>query len=59
MVILSVYAGKSKIGIKFGGPALLFLVIIFTAVIANFNLIPSASNSINLYDAFIDGFSSM
>ena len=48
MVILSVYAGKSKIGTKLGGPAL--LVIIFTAVIANFNLIPSASNSINLYD---------
>ena len=35
-------------GTKLGGPAL--LVIIFTAVIANFNLIPSASNSINLYD---------
>ena len=34
MVILSVYAGKSKIGTKLGGPAL--LVIIFTAIIANF-----------------------
>ena len=33
MVILSVYAGKSKIGIRLGGPAL--LVIIFTAIIAN------------------------
>ena len=48
MVILSVYAGKSKIGTKLGGPAL--LVIIFTAIIANLKLIPSASNSINLYD---------
>ena len=48
MVILSVYAGKSKIGTKLGGPAL--LVIIFTAIIANFKLIPSASNSIDLYD---------
>ena len=48
MVILSVYAGKTKIGTRLGGPAL--LVIIFTAIIANFNLIPSASNSINLYD---------
>ena len=48
MVILSVYAGKSKIGTKLGGPAL--LVIIFTAIIANLKLIPSASDSINLYD---------
>ena len=48
MVILSVYAGKSKIGIKLGGPAL--IVIIFTAIIANLKLIPSASDSINLYD---------
>ena len=48
MVILSVYAGKSKIGIKLGGPAL--LVIIFTAIIAYLKLIPSASDSINLYD---------
>ncbi len=48
MVILSVYAGKSKIGIKLGGPAL--IVIVFTAIIANLKLIPSASDSINLYD---------
>ena len=48
MVILSFYAGKSKIGIKLGGPAL--IVIIFTAIIANLKLIPSASDSINLYD---------
>ena len=48
MVILSVYAGKTKIGKQLGGAAL--LVILFTAVISNFNLIPSASNSIELYD---------
>ena len=34
MVILSVYAGKTKIGKQLGGAAL--LVILFTAVIANF-----------------------
>ena len=44
MVVLSVYAGKTKIGKQLGGAAL--LVILFTAVIANFNLIPAASNSI-------------
>ena len=48
MVILSVYAGKSKIGKQLGGAAL--LVILFTAVVANLNLIPAASNSIELYD---------
>ena len=47
MVILAVYAAKSKFGKKFGAA---LLVIIFTAVIANSNLIPSASNSIPLYD---------
>ncbi|MTI41408.1 DUF819 family protein [Fulvivirga lutimaris] len=46
MVILSVYAGNTKFGEKFGAA---LLVIIFTAVIANLNLIPSASNSIDLY----------
>tara|TARA_B100000575_G_scaffold178855_1_gene143433 strand:- start:3614 stop:4711 length:1098 start_codon:yes stop_codon:yes gene_type:complete len=48
MVVLSVYAGKTKIGKQLGGAAL--LVILFTAVIANFKFIPSASNSIELYD---------
>ena len=48
MVVLSIYAGKTKTGKQLGGPAL--LVILFTAVISNFNLIPSASNSIELYD---------
>jgi len=52
MVILSVYAGKSKIGTKLGGPAL--LVIIFTAIIANLKLIPSASNSIELYSIIFE-----
>jgi uncharacterized membrane protein len=47
MVILSVYAGKSKFGNKFGAA---LLVILFTAVLANLKLIPSASNSIPLYD---------
>ena len=48
MVILSVYAGKTKMGKQLGGAAL--LVILFTAVVANFKFIPSASNSIELYD---------
>ena len=34
MVILSVYAGKTKIGKQLGGAAL--LVILFTAVVAGF-----------------------
>lgn len=46
MVILSVYAGNTKFGEKFGAA---LLVIIFTAIVANLNLIPSASNSIDLY----------
>ncbi len=48
MVILSVYVGKTRIGKQIGGAAL--LVILFTAFIANFKFIPSASNSIELYD---------
>ena len=47
MVILAVYAGKSKWGNKFGAA---LIVILFTAVLANLKLIPSASNSIPLYD---------
>ena len=46
MVILAVYASKTKVGKKLGAA---LLVILFTAVIANLNLIPSASNSIPLY----------
>ncbi|MFK7812217.1 MAG: DUF819 domain-containing protein [Maribacter sp.] len=47
MVILAVYAAKTKLGGKFG---VALLAILFTAVIANLKLIPSASNSIPLYD---------
>ncbi len=48
MVILAVYAGKTKFGKQFGAA---LLVILFTAVLANVKLIPSASNSIALYAA--------
>ena len=47
MVLVSIYAGKTSFGKKVG-PAL--LVILFTAVLANTGLIPSASNTIPLYD---------
>ncbi|MEM7085529.1 MAG: DUF819 family protein [Bacteroidota bacterium] len=46
MVILSYYIAKTKLGGKFG---IALLVIVFTAIMANFKLIPSASNSIALY----------
>ncbi len=48
MVIFAVYAGKTKFGKQFGAA---LLVILFTAVLANLKLIPSASNSIELYSA--------
>ncbi len=48
MVILAVYAAKTNLGKKVGAA---LLVIVLTAVMANSNLIPSASNSIPLYDA--------
>ncbi|MEM7484669.1 MAG: DUF819 family protein [Bacteroidota bacterium] len=48
MVILSFYAGKTKWGKPFGAA---LLVIVFTAILANLKLIPSASNSIPLYKA--------
>lgn len=48
MIILAVYLGKTKFGKQFGAA---LLVILFTAVIANFKIIPSASNSIPLYSA--------
>lgn len=47
MVILAVYSGKTKAGSKFGAA---LLVIVFTAIVANLGLIPSASNSIPLYN---------
>ncbi len=46
MVILAYYAAKTKWGKRFGTA---LLVIVFTAIIANFKLIPSASNAIPLY----------
>tara|TARA_B110000503_G_scaffold140370_1_gene231082 strand:- start:1404 stop:2546 length:1143 start_codon:yes stop_codon:yes gene_type:complete len=48
MVIVSVYAGKTKFGKQFGAA---LIVILLTAVLANLKLIPSASNSIDLYSA--------
>ena len=47
MIILSIYIGKTKLGKQFGAA---LLIILFTAVIANLKLIPSASNSIGLYN---------
>ncbi|NAY92304.1 DUF819 family protein [Muricauda sp. JGD-17] len=47
MVVAAVYAGKTKFGKQFGAA---LLVILFTAVLANLKIIPSASNSIPLYD---------
>lgn len=47
MVLLSMQAAKTKLGGKLSAA---LLVIVFTAVLANLNLIPSASNSIGLYD---------
>lgn len=46
MVILAVYASKTAVGKKLGAA---LLVILFTAIVANLGLIPSASNSIPLY----------
>lgn len=46
LVILSEYAAKTKLGKKLG---IALLVILFTAVVANLQLIPSASNAIPLY----------
>ena len=47
LVIAAEYAAKTKLGKKLG---LALLVILFTAIVANLKLIPSASNSIPLYD---------
>ena len=46
MAVLSVYAAKTKWGKPLGAA---FLVIVFTAIVANPKLIPSASNTIPLY----------
>jgi uncharacterized membrane protein len=47
MVVLSIYAAKTRIGKQLSAA---LLVILFTAVLANLKLIPSASNSIPLYE---------
>ncbi len=47
MVLLSMQAAKTKLGGKLSAA---LLVILFTAILANLKLIPSASNSISLYD---------
>ncbi|NER11409.1 DUF819 family protein [Muriicola jejuensis] len=47
MVILSIYAGKTRFGKKLGAA---LIVIVLTAILANLGWIPSASNSIPLYD---------
>ncbi|MEP3208871.1 MAG: DUF819 family protein [Maribacter sp.] len=47
MVLLSMQAAKTKLGGKLSAA---LLVIVFTAVLANLSLIPSASNAIALYD---------
>ncbi len=48
MVLVSLSAAKTKWGRPLGAA---LLVIVFTAVLSNLKLIPSASNSIPLYDA--------
>jgi uncharacterized membrane protein len=47
MVIAAVYAAKTTLGKKLGAA---LLVILFTAVLANSGILPSASNTIPLYD---------
>ena len=47
LVLLSVVMAKTKLGKKLGAA---LLVILFAAVLANLGVIPSASNSIPLYD---------
>lgn len=47
LVLISIYIGKSKLGSKFGAA---LIVIIITAIVANLGIIPTASNSIPLYE---------
>lgn len=51
LVIAASYAGKTTFGRKLGAA---LIVIVFAAVLANLNWIPSASNSIPLYDAIFN-----
>ena len=46
LVVAAYYVAKTKLGGKFG---VALLTIVFTAIVANFKLNPSASNSIPLY----------
>ncbi|MBR08032.1 MAG: hypothetical protein CMP48_10125 [Rickettsiales bacterium] len=46
MILLAIYAAKTKWGKQLGAA---LLAILFTAVVANLKIIPSASNSIELY----------
>ena len=48
LVILSIYAGRTRFGKQVGAA---LLVIVFGAVLANAGVIPTASNSIDLYNA--------
>ncbi len=47
LVILSIYAGQTRYGKKLGAA---LIVIVLTAILANLGWIPSASDSIPLYD---------
>ena len=51
MIILSLYVGRTNLGKQFGSA---LLVILFTAIIANLKLIPSASNTIKLYSIIFE-----
>ena len=51
IIIISIYATNTRVG-KYLGTAL--LIISFTALIANFKIIPSASNSIKLYSIIFE-----
>ena len=51
MVILAIYTEKTQLGRRFGAA---LLVILFCALLSNFNLIPSASNSIELYSVIFN-----
>ena len=51
MIILSFYVGKTKLGKQLGSA---LLVILLTAIIANLKLIPTASNSIELYSIIFE-----
>ncbi|GGD39964.1 DUF819 family protein [Muriicola marianensis] len=47
LVILSIYAGRTRVGKKLGAA---LIVIVLAAILANLGWIPSASDSIPLYD---------